>query len=276
MDDTVKNKSGRVRRGQIDPNELRLEHHLKDHQLIELLQAPEARQRTMAAVLLGERRCAEAINPLCRILSEEQALYVRIAASEALGLIGEQAVIPLCALLGKIGDNQETKLPAKCCAKKSYPLVRDLAGRTLVKIGRAAVPELLNCLKFGDLFQAQQAIDTLGAIAAKTGDFFALTPLIEALVRFRNDDFTYWKLTRALGGFRHLDAVPPLIAILQNHSQPALRWESARSLGQIRLMTPEVINAVQLSIADHHPEVRKAAELALAMLNMDYCGEFCQ
>ena len=85
-----------------------------------------------------------------------------MAISEALSQIGVPAISPLLDLLGEIGKNQETELPQKYFNKKSYPLVRDLAARTLVKIGKPATPYLIEVIENGTDYKAQQAIDAIG------------------------------------------------------------------------------------------------------------------
>ena len=121
------------------------------------------------------------IPTLCKCLANETSLYPRIAISEALGNMGEPAVIPLISLLGKIGDNQEKGLPEKYCDKKSFPLARDMAARTLVKIGKPAIPSLIEQINSGDSFATQQAIDAIGGIVSKTDDQRPLLILLQSL-----------------------------------------------------------------------------------------------
>lgn len=95
--------------------------------------------------------------------------------------MGEPAIIPLIALLGKIGTNQEKTLPSKCFAKKSFPLARDLAARTLVKIGTPAIPYLMTKLTTGTPFEIQQALDAIGGIVSRTSDHRPLPVLLQIL-----------------------------------------------------------------------------------------------
>lgn len=59
--------------------------------------------------------------------------------------------------------------------------------------------------------------------------------------------------------------IEPLLKML-THDQPRLRWEAARSLGQVGITSPEVIQALENRLQDTNAEVRKAAAIALARL----------
>lgn len=269
-----KKKLGRKKRGEIDESDLEDYLEFSKFQLIEMLKSNEAQKRTIAATILGKNQVNEAVEPLCQLLLVENALYSRIAISEALGNIGEAAVLPVSALLGKIGNNQEEDLPTKYFNKKSYPLVRDLAGRTLVKIGKPATTHLIELLcAEEDIFVKQQVIDTLGGITAKTGDFCALKPFIilfDACVNNpRNmDKITLWKIIRALSAFKgSKEAAHKLLFALKIFSEPPLLWESARSLGQIQVKSLEIINSLELLSLNENKEIKKAAKNALMYIN---------
>jgi len=47
---------------------------------------------------------------------------------------------------------------------------------------------------------------------------------------------------------------------------PALRWEAARSLGQIGISTPVVLEVLTKAEQDDHAEVRNAAKNALELI----------
>ncbi len=250
-----KKKIGRKKRGEINKADLTPYLDFSTTQFMEMLENPEAQKRTIAATMLGDKRDTNAIESLAHALKIEKALYSRIAISEALGEMGESAVVPVADLLGQIGSNQETELPKKYFNKKSYPLVRDMAARTLVKIGKPATPYLIEILESEeDIFIKQQAIDALGAIAAKTGDYRALKPIIECfdkIVGINQEDInseenmdkvTLWKIIRSLSAFKNSkEAAKCLIIVLNSYSDPPLQWESARSLGQIGVSSPEIM-----------------------------------
>lgn len=235
-----------------------------------MLNYDNPQKRTISASILGERKDTGAIIPLCIAFKREKALYSRIAISEALSQIGDPAVGPLVDLLGKIGKNQETELPHKYFNKKSYPLVRDMAARTLVKIGKTATPELIKILQTEDYFKIQQAIDAIGGIAAKTGDKRALKAIINRMkICFDNGDkITLWKIVRALSGFKNSqEAVDSLIPIIKGDYASPIVWESLRSLGQLGVKTPEVMELIMLFANNENAEISKAAQNALISLN---------
>lgn len=276
MNSNEKKKKNRETRGQISDDDTLPYVDFSTEDLIEMLKAKNPQERTISAVILGKRKDKNVIKPLCTALKNERLLYPRIAMSEALSQIGEPATPFLIQLLGEIGKNQETELPLKYFKKKSFPLVRDMAARTLVKIGEPATPYLIEVLETGNEFKVQQAIDALGAIAARTGDKRALNILIALTKQLgnvpvdgsTNDQVTLWKITRALSGFQNSkEAINPLIAILKSIQNPPIIWEALRSLGQIQLATPELLSLVESFIDDKQPEIRIAAGNALNILN---------
>lgn len=278
MNSNEKNKKNREKRGQIFPDDILPYLDFSTESLIKMLRMDNPQERTISAVILGNKGDENAIKPLCTALKNEKSLYSRIAMSEALSQIGEPAACYLIELLGEIGKNQETELPLKYFRKKSFPLVRDMAARTLVRIGKPATPYLMDVLENGNEFKTQQAIDALGAIAAKTGDKRALTALITRMEQIEgvnlaervndNSKITLWKIIRALSGFKYSkEAIRPLIVILKNHHDPPIIWEALRSLGQIQIATPELEGIIQSFIENKNHEIRVAAGDALSTLS---------
>ncbi|MDO9044401.1 MAG: HEAT repeat domain-containing protein [Methanobacteriaceae archaeon] len=279
-----KKKIGRKKRGEINKADLTPYLNFSTTQLIEMLESPEAQKRTIAAMMLGDKREKEVIEPLCYSLKIEKALYSRIAISEALGKMGESAVVPVADLLGQIGNNQEIELPKKYFNKKSYPLVRDMAARTLVKIGKPATTYLIQLLESEkDIFIKQQAIDALGSIASKTGDYRSLKPIINCFDNIAGinqedinlsdenmDKVTLWKIIRSLSAFKNSkEAVGCIILVLNNFPDPQLQWESARSLGQIGVSSPEVLEILSKMEESDDIEIKKAAKNAMISLEKD-------
>ena len=258
----------RQKRGQASEEEVEQYEDTSVDGLRILLNSDDSKMRTIAATLVGNKKILDLLPKLCQCLVNEKSLYPRIAMSEALGKMGEPAVIPLLSLLGKIGANQETGLPEKYCAKKSFPLARDLAVRTLVKIGKPAISGLIEMIKSGDSFKTQQVIDALGGIASKTKDQRPLPILLEGLRDYSDNEVTAWKIIRALSAFKDIEVVEPLLVILKNHTKPSLRWEAARSIGQTGIATPEVILALQNALQDENSDVRKAARISLGFLTI--------
>jgi HEAT repeat protein len=238
-----------------------------------MLQEAESKKRTIAATLLGNNSDESSIESLCVSLKNEKALYSRIAMSEALSKIGELAVPHLIHLLGQIGNNQETELPKKYFSKKSYPLARDMAARTLVNMAKPATPYLIESLETDDEFKVQQALDALGGIAAKTGDQRAFNSIAKMIDKCKGANYankiTLWKIIRSLSGFKNNKKASNLLSdIIKNNSDPPFVWEAARSLGQIGINSPEIIELLQNLENNQHPEIKKAAKNALVQINI--------
>lgn len=267
MDSDGIRKNNRVKRGQISSEDILPFIDSSIESLIEMINSDNPPERTISAVLLGNRRDKIVIEPLCAALKNEKSLYSRIAMSEALSKMGEPAVPPLIKLLGEIGKNQETELPTKYFKKKSFPLVRDMAARTLVNIGKQATPHLITVMENDNELKVQQAIDALGGIAAKTDDKRALPALIKYFGISSNEKITFWKIVRSLSGFKNdINTIKPLILVLKGDYDPPLIWEALRSLGQIQITTPGTVNIVEAFTHDEHPEIKMAAEDALNIL----------
>ena len=257
----------RKNRGQVPPEEIEACLEFKTERLIEMLNSTDPQERTIAAAVLGNKRDKKSIIPLCAALEKEKALYSRIAMSEALGKMEDDAVPPLIELLGKIGNNQEMELPKKYFNKKSFPLARDMAARTIIQIGTPATPYLIKVVEEQDDYTIQQAIDTLGGIAAKTGDMRALPVLINGLKSYSYNKITLWKIIRSLSGFKHSsEALLPLLNILESDPCAAITWETARTLGQIGINRPNIMDALSKLEKHQHPEIKKAAQNAIINL----------
>jgi len=257
----------RQKRGQVSKEEIETFSESSVEELLKLLNSNEPKERTIAAIIIGKSKCVDLILPLCSALQKEKSLYPRIAISEALGKMGETVVASLISLLGQIGNNQERELPTKYFNKKSYPLARDIVARTLIKIGKAAIPGLIIKIEISDGFETQQAIDVLGGITNKTNDKRALPIMIGLLDKYSNNRVTVWKIVRALSGFKFVEAVAPLIKAYENSLEPSIRWEAIRSIGQIGIATPGAVEVLQKSLEDGNVEVRESTKVAIEQMN---------
>jgi HEAT repeat protein len=152
-----------------------------------------------------------------------------------------------------------------------------MAARTLIKIGKPATNHLIQVLdKNPDIFIKQQAIDALGGIAAKNGDYRALNVIIEYFHAYVGankiiDKLTIWKLIRSLSAFKESqEAAKHLLKVLNRFSDPPLIWEAARSLGQIGVTSPEINESLVKLEENENEEIRKAAKIALMALYHNY------
>jgi hypothetical protein len=195
---------------------------------IELLQSEIPTERTLGARLLADSKNAKTIDYLINALCIEKKLYPKIEICNSLVSCGQQSIKPLISLLGKIGNNQHKKLPEKEFKKDSYPLPRDIAGRTLVRFGQAALNKLVKVLDGNNQNQVSEAIDALGFIC-----FYNSSPKIYKVLRNSysknsQNDLIKWKIIRAMSGF------PESKTFLQEQKQQIqnnrIRKEIERSL----------------------------------------------
>ena len=252
-------KEGWRKRGFVSTYEIALLNHHSNNELIELLESKDIVKRTGAATILGQRKAVDATSSLCEALQKEKALYTKIAISEALGNMGIISVKELIPLLGEIGKNQHTKLPNKPFEKWNYPLPRDIAARAIVKIGEQALAPILERITTMQMVSLSEAIDAIGYISYYNVTKIALQPMLKLLDIFKNNDLIVWKIIRCLQSFPSTDSEKKLEHFMIYHNQPAIRWEAARSLGQICNKAPDSLMLVK---NDNNPFVRKMCEMA--------------
>jgi len=196
----MEKREGRAKRGQVTGQFIEIFIDKADSDLIKMLSGDSANERTAAAVLLGNRKCILAVGPLCKQLTLEKSLYSKIAISEALGKIGEPAVPYLIALLGKIGNNQHKFVPEGESKKKSYPLPRDIAARTITKVGTPALKYLEKEILSGERESVLEALDAYGFIAYYN-HYKEDSAIIEAYNKYKADELIIWKIIRSFQAF---------------------------------------------------------------------------
>lgn len=251
----------RIKRGQIKQQDVELFASLSNRELLDWIDHPDAQKRTSAVRLLGERKSTDAVPYLCARLQKETALYTRIAISEALGAIGAPAISGLVELLGKVGSNQHAGLPEKGFYKKSYPLPRDIAARTLIKIGAPTLKPLEAVVLGAERASVLEAIDAIGHIAFYTGDLSSEAVLRSAYQKYQADPVVVWKIVCAFQAFPTENVRELLETILASSPYPALRWEAVRSLGQQgNKASADVMACIR---QDPHPEVKVMARIFL-------------
>jgi HEAT repeat protein len=204
-----------------------------DIDIFMLLESDEASNRTIAASVLGNRKDEFAVNLLIKALIKEKALYSKIAISEALGNLGELAANDLILLFGKIGNNQYKTIPTKTFKKWNYPLPRDIAARTITKIGINALNPILNSIGIMNKSALSEAIDALGYISFYNKNQSALPELLKLLEVFKTDDLITWKIIRSLQSFPLPETIKILEDFMDYHIQTSIRNEAARSIAQI-------------------------------------------
>ncbi|MDR0912300.1 MAG: HEAT repeat domain-containing protein [Methanobrevibacter sp.] len=241
-----KNKANRIKRGQITEDDLLPFVKCNCNELLNLLNNKNPQKRTIATNLLKKYKNEEVVKRLIAKFKDEKALYVRLAISQTLASFEELAIDYLIDLLGVIGSNQEKHLPTKYFNKSSFPLPRDLAARTLMQCGKIATPFLVDRLNKienqKDIFQIEQALDAIGAIAYKYEDYRALNSIVNLSQNLDNLDgiidcsvnICKWKIIRSLSGFKeNIIALNLIFSILTDFNSYPYILEAIRSIGQI-------------------------------------------
>lgn len=202
--------------------------NLDFEQILTLLTSKTATDRTLAARLIGITRDVACIEPLITALTVEQKLYSKLGICKTLEAYGQESVLPLVQQLGKIGDNQHQDLSDEPFRKDSYPLPRDIAARTLVRMGLVAVPALLEALENGDVKRVSEAIDAIGFI-----NFYETVPecyehILTCYRLHKKHELIRWKCIRAMSGCA--EAEDFLLELQKVETHPIMKFEIERSL----------------------------------------------
>jgi len=168
---------------------------------IELVQGNVPKDRTLGARLL-QGYCEEIVlKSLIKALAKEKKLYSKIEICNTLSLQGENAVKPLIEVMGQVGNNQHKIVSEKEFKKDSYPLPRDIASRTLIRMGAIALPDLLEVLNTNDKKKISEAIDAIGFICFYDYNADVFTKLKVCYLNNSADDLIKWKIIRAMSSF---------------------------------------------------------------------------
>ena len=170
-------------------------------QRIGLIKSNLATDRTLGARLLARSAKVLSIDYLIEALILEQKLYSKIEICNSLVSFGKEAVIPLIALIGKIRNKQYLEIPAVDFKKVNYPLPRDIASRTLIRIGSIALPDLLNFLNCNDQTRISEAIDAIGFICFYENQPEVYKELKNCFYHNSENDLIKWKIFRAMSAF---------------------------------------------------------------------------
>ena len=207
-------------------------------ELLFLLHSKIPVERSCAAIHLRKYQSLTVVDKLCHQLAIEKKLYTKIALCETLAECAELSIEPLIALLGQIGKNQETKIPETGFYKVSYPLPRDIAARTICRLGIIAVLPLENFIKSTkDMNALAQAIDAYGHIIYSNKINCSSSLLQELYERHPKNDFLKYKITRCVSGIYDEWAKSNLLEIIQTGCK-GLRLEALRSLMLLKIEMP--------------------------------------
>ncbi|SDE75568.1 HEAT repeat domain-containing protein [Cellulophaga baltica] len=202
-------------------------------QKITLLRSKIATERTLGARLLKEDKGAKTTELLINALKNEKKLYPKIEICNTLSTFSPLVIPLLIECLGKIGTNQHKKIPEKEFSKDSYPLPRDIASRTLIRIGDKAIPELLTALETTDMIALSELIDTIGHINFNFKTKNIYKPLQSCYYRNTADEVITWKIIRAFSGIQESEAF--LKKLYSEVKKDGLKREIKRSLRLIEL-----------------------------------------
>jgi hypothetical protein len=161
-------------------------------------------------------------------LNVEKKLYPKIEICNTLSLLNEIAISPLIMRLGQIGNNQHKIVPKKEFFKDSYPLPRDIASRTLIRIGEIAMSELLKGLETKNKSILSELIDTIGHINFNSKLENIYEPLKSCYNKNESEDLIKWKIIRAFSGIN--ESKEFLNATLLKTKNDRLKKEAERSL----------------------------------------------
>ena len=205
---------------------------LNQEELLELLKSPNAMDRTIAARCLCKSIENHIVENLLVALEAEKKLYPKIEICNSLAKFGRYSMAGLVKRLGTIGKNQHLTVPEEPFRKNSYPLPRDIAARTLIRIGEIALPLLFEVLKGDERPKISEAIDAIGFICYKNPHPEYLGELLKCYRKHFNIELIRWKLIRAMSAFQASDLFLEEQFLIETH--PAIKQEIKRSLGILR------------------------------------------
>jgi len=174
---------------------------LSFNERIKLLRSDSPVERSLGARLLSNNKNIESISQLIIALTIEKKLYPKIEICNSLVSFGKTAVVPLTEFIGKIGINQHRKVSESKFKKDNYPLPRDIACRTLIRIGDDALSYLLELLDSKETTILSEVIDTIGFICFYNTHTGIYSKLLECFDRNHHNDLIRWKIFRALSAF---------------------------------------------------------------------------
>ncbi len=163
---------------------------------IENLESPNPRQRSQAAGELGEGHAVEAVPALIHALNEDVNTYVRTAAAEALGHIGDpQAIFPLVDAM-----------------RDSSSFVRRAAAIALGQLeAKEAQVALIHALDDPNLYVRRAAINAIGKLGINDLGKVLLSRLDTSDPRMRRTIIT------ALRRLKTRDAIPVMVKMLEGY-----------------------------------------------------------
>lgn len=228
-------------RGEVSNSDIAEFSPLNNEELLELLHSPDPVRRSCAAHLLQKHPTVRVSRDLCHRLTLEKSLYTKIEICNSLAAMGEYSVPLLIEVLGKIGTNQEKELQKTGFYKKSYPLPRDIAARTLSQCGLVALPALEHFIQSSEDTQAlSEALDAYGHIIHTEKSVQSSASLQALAAKYPKNDLLIYKIARCLSIIKSDWATSFLLETLQSDNI-ALRLQSLRSLLLCKMSIPQAL-----------------------------------
>jgi hypothetical protein len=228
----------RRERGEVNETDISDFASFDESELLSFLHSEKTVETSCAAIHLRKYQNSTVADNLCHQLAIEKKLYTKIALCETLAGCADLSIEPLIGLLGQIGKNQEIKIPETGFYKVSYPLPRDIAARTICRLGIVAILPLEHFIKSSkDMNALAQAIDAYGHIVYSNKIKCSSSPLQELYEKHMKNDFLKYKITRCLSGIHDEWAKSFLLDTIQT-GYKGLRLEALRSLLLLRIEIP--------------------------------------
>lgn len=131
-------------------------------------------------------------------------------------------------MIGKIGSNQHKIVEKENFKKNSYPLPRDIVSRTIIRIGKVALPDLCLVLKTDEILKISKVVDAIGFICFYDKQEKYLQPLIDCYNKNSKNEIIKWKIIRAMSTFP--DSIDFLNILNMHENNESIKQEIERSL----------------------------------------------
>lgn len=208
-------------------------------ELIKRVNSPSPVERTAAIRTLNNKYSndVEIIEIAIERLYLEKSLYTKIEICKMLESGGSATAKEMIKHLGKIGNNQHKSLPEHISKKVSYPLPRDIIGRSLSKMNKDILPLLIDVLYSKDKNKISEVLDAIGFLIFYNQDGANLQTFEEILGTlnlYSKDDLIVWKGVICFSAFPIGESIAVLRNIIDTNQNRIIREEASRSL---RLIT---------------------------------------
>jgi HEAT repeat protein len=227
--------------------------------------------REKAAEALGKLGDTRAVEPLINALKFDSDTDVKTKAAEALGKLGdprsiealvyalgyvhEELSLQILQSLGEFKDIRAAKALISFLKNYEYKY-REMARKSLIKIGTPAIEPLSLALKEKDYTTQSAAIDILASI----GDPAATKPLVDELKNLQNGDW-YFRIKSISSALKALGWEP------DNSDVAALYWIGLGRWDQCVGIGNNAIPSLVAMLKAHEWEIRHNAAMTLKELN---------